>query len=676
MKLLEPFFSAYSSIFSLHSKVLGLFLALTTLLQPNIGIAGFMGLFWAAIYLRLFNIPFNSYAAKTSLINSLLVGLLIGDLLALNFWVALLLMIFVSLTFLLTGAIRTIFAEKNLPCLALPFCIVALMIFILLPNFYKFSHPPVILEMFDITQFLPDFLVYFFHSISSLLCITNPNIGILFWSGILLTSPFAALFLLLGFTIGSTTESLLHEVSHNLFFYSEGYNYALVFTALAGFFLAPSLFSILLATLATVVTAIVVVVSGAIFNPWHLPILSLPFNLVLLMVLLALKNLKPQVLNIEFFDSPELNLETSRLSRLRHRYPEIGIFLPVKGTWKIQQAFNGDLTHRGLWSHALDFVATNNKAEIFSNKGLDLDDYFSFGKEIFSPVDGYVIDLVSENEDNNIGQVVNGKNWGNYLIIKTIYDSYVTLSHLKKDSISVTIGSFVKVGQKLAECGNSGYSQEPHLHLQVSHQPKIGSPTTAFHLVNYAVGDKIYFHRTPLVNEVVQHLEFNRAAKKILNFKIDEVIFFEKNNKEIAITNKLDEASGRFYLSDGNAKLFYAEIGQQFYFYGLKAKKYSALCDLMFAAPRIPATYGKEFEYHDYLPLTLICKAPTRFYYYLLHVCGFKNENLKAKYQINKQGFEIKGQSKTQNSFLKIDPASGIQEFSVGNRKYVRFDKP
>ena len=43
---------------------------------------------------------------------------------------------------------------------------------------------------------------------------------------------------------------------------------------------------------------------------------------------------------------------------------------------------------------------------------------------------------------------------------------FVLLAHLRQGSARVRIGQHVEVGTPLGECGNSGNSTEPHLHLQ------------------------------------------------------------------------------------------------------------------------------------------------------------------------------------------------------------------
>lgn len=58
---------------------------------------------------------------------------------------------------------------------------------------------------------------------------------------------------------------------------------------------------------------------------------------------------------------------------------------------------------------------------------------------------------------------------GNHVVIAVQPQGpYVLLAHLRRGSVTVTEGQRVQVGQQVAECGNSGNSTEPHVHIQVS----------------------------------------------------------------------------------------------------------------------------------------------------------------------------------------------------------------
>jgi len=49
----------------------------------------------------------------------------------------------------------------------------------------------------------------------------------------------------------------------------------------------------------------------------------------------------------------------------------------------------------------------------------------------------------------------------------------LTLAHLRAGSIRVAIGQDVTTGQPIAECGNSGNSTQPHVHVQVMDSPDL-----------------------------------------------------------------------------------------------------------------------------------------------------------------------------------------------------------
>jgi murein DD-endopeptidase MepM/ murein hydrolase activator NlpD len=66
---------------------------------------------------------------------------------------------------------------------------------------------------------------------------------------------------------------------------------------------------------------------------------------------------------------------------------------------------------------------------------------------------------------------------GNHLVMRLQHgNAYVALVHLRAHSFQVAVGDDVITGQPLAECGSSGNSTQPHLHLQVMDGP---DPVTA-----------------------------------------------------------------------------------------------------------------------------------------------------------------------------------------------------
>jgi hypothetical protein len=91
--------------------------------------------------------------------------------------------------------------------------------------------------------------------------------------------------------------------------------------------------------------------------------------------------------------------------------------------------------------------------------------YAIFGEVLYSPCDGVVFDVVDK-WPNEIP--FSGKppyNVGNQVVIKT-GDYYVLMGHLQKGSITVKVGDHITQGQPLATAGNSGWTSQPHTHIQ------------------------------------------------------------------------------------------------------------------------------------------------------------------------------------------------------------------
>ena len=126
--------------------------------------------------------------------------------------------------------------------------------------------------------------------------------------------------------------------------------------------------------------------------------------------------------------------------------------------------------------YAIDIVKLNkygNRADhIFSPF---LIDYEIFEDTIYSPCAGRIIDVRDNNFDNVPPRRKRGPTNLNAVVIQT--DScYVFLGHNRRHSAMVKTGDSVKLGQPLALVGNSGFSLEPHLHIQAHKRSGTGLP--------------------------------------------------------------------------------------------------------------------------------------------------------------------------------------------------------
>ena len=145
------------------------------------------------------------------------------------------------------------------------------------------------------------------------------------------------------------------------------------------------------------------------------------------------------------------------------------IDLPFKGKWIASGAGASGLTnhHDRIKSqkYAVDIVKFGDDGKLFKNEGIANEDSYTFGAEIISPVNGKVAHITDNLPDRKIKE--RDKLAGNHIIIQFQDTLFLALAHLKQNSIQVKPGDEVRTGDVLAQVGNSGNTDFPHLHIHV-----------------------------------------------------------------------------------------------------------------------------------------------------------------------------------------------------------------
>jgi hypothetical protein len=149
--------------------------------------------------------------------------------------------------------------------------------------------------------------------------------------------------------------------------------------------------------------------------------------------------------------------------------------LPFKGRWLV--AWGGDT--RELNQHhdepnqrfAFDLLGVGEDGETKRGDGTRNGDYYAFGRELFAPADGTIIEVIEGVHDNTPGSMNPYSAVGNCVVIQHREAEVSVLAHLKRGSIVVKVGDKVTRGQLLGQCGNSGNSSEPHLHYHLQNSP-------------------------------------------------------------------------------------------------------------------------------------------------------------------------------------------------------------
>ena len=120
----------------------------------------------------------------------------------------------------------------------------------------------------------------------------------------------------------------------------------------------------------------------------------------------------------------------------------------------------------GSQKYALDLIDPED-GRLPLEQQTDLKQYKTFGKPLYSPVKGVVVATQDSHPDQKIGES-NYKNIvGNHVVIRIETDAYLLMAHLQENSVLISEGDTIQVGQPIARIGNSGNTTQPHLHIQV-----------------------------------------------------------------------------------------------------------------------------------------------------------------------------------------------------------------
>lgn len=129
---------------------------------------------------------------------------------------------------------------------------------------------------------------------------------------------------------------------------------------------------------------------------------------------------------------------------------------------------------------AFDFVIVNDSGKTYSGDGTDCEDYFAFGKNVLSPANGVVVNVITGVHDNTPFSMNPYSALGNCIIIQHDKNEYSVIAHIKNGSVLVKPGDKENAGQIIGLCGNSGNSSEPHIHYHLQNtsiiQDGIGIP--------------------------------------------------------------------------------------------------------------------------------------------------------------------------------------------------------
>lgn len=127
--------------------------------------------------------------------------------------------------------------------------------------------------------------------------------------------------------------------------------------------------------------------------------------------------------------------------------------------------------------------------EPYFSGSAELTDYGCYGVPVVAPATGYVVEAHDGEPDATPGVLSNNTTApeGNVVSLRLETGTYLILAHLKPGSVRVRVGDTVQEGQQIGECGNSGNTSEPHIHIHHQRQDPTVYP------INFAEGLPLYF---------------------------------------------------------------------------------------------------------------------------------------------------------------------------------------
>jgi len=118
-----------------------------------------------------------------------------------------------------------------------------------------------------------------------------------------------------------------------------------------------------------------------------------------------------------------------------------------------------------LQKHAIDFVGLPSPILRYTGDGTRNEQYRIWKRAILAPAPGTIVEAVDGIRDNKPKEMNSYMVMGNMIIIRHTNQTFSVLCHLACGSVSVRVDDRVDTGDRIALCGNSGRSSEPHLHF-------------------------------------------------------------------------------------------------------------------------------------------------------------------------------------------------------------------
>jgi murein DD-endopeptidase MepM/ murein hydrolase activator NlpD len=614
---------AYSQVLFTRSRVVGALLLLATLLAPEVGLVGLASVALAQGLARLGGVSPADIEEGLVGYNALLVGLGVAALAGGSAPGVGLALGAAAAAALLAAALRALLARAGLPSLTLAF-VFTLWIALGAAAALGLPRAAPLADPFAPAAGLPDAAARLLQGLGALFFVPRADAGLLVLAALLIYSRYAALLAGLGLALAGLISSGM-DPSQAILQQTLGFNMALTALAVGGVWFVPGPSALVAGLAASGVAGLLTLGAAPLLGRLDLPVAVLPLNLAVPAALLAarlrVRDGAPK--SVDFLPgTPEENLHyfRTRVARFGGRY--LARFAaPFPGRWVVTQGEDGEYTHQGRWSSALDFEVAGLDGALHGGDGGQLADWHCYRLPALAPADGTVARVIDGLPDSAPGQQDLDHSWGNLVVIWHGPGVYSLLSHLSPGSVAVAEGQFVRRGVQVGLVGSSGRSPEPHLHFQLQASAEPGSPTLPVELHDVVLvgedGAQLAGAVTPVKGVALRNIEADPAVARLLAFPLGRLRFAvgegpppqgqglpeaqaRARAQEVLVT--VDLTGRRLMRSERpEATLRYAVDDRLFTIYDSVGSQRSVLHLLHLALPRVPFEPG--LRWRDHLPL-------------------------------------------------------------------------
>jgi len=616
---------SYSEIFFARNRMVGFLIILATMIRPAfnggpglfhgflLGVIGLLSILLANGLALILNLHRDTVREGFLGYNALLVGLAIPAMFEFTAVMPVVLIMSIVSVVFLTAALRNAFGYQfNLPVLSVPFLLVTYLAIAASPVFDTLQRNYDWIIDADQVLWLPDMIEYYLRSLGAIFFVPNVVSGFLIFVGILIFSRYAILLSWLGYFMAWILMEHLFNLPRSDIYHYVAFNFMLTGIAIGGIWFVPQFASMVLTFASILITGAILAGSVALLAPFGLPVLILPFNVTMFLVLYAMrqrtKDTEPKAVDF-VAGSPEANREfyNMRIARFGSKFL-MRIRVPFNGNWSCTQGVDGKHTHKGPWNHAFDFEVISKDGKMYDDNGEKVTSYYCWKLPVLACADGRVVRVVNDVKDNDIDELNLVQNWGNLVIIEHSPGIYSKVCHLACGSVNVHDGEQVRAGDLVGLCGNSGRSPRPHIHFQMQATARIGAPTIYSEFHDVIVHGKDMALESVFVPEEGQR--FRAIARQIEMANMFRFPIGTTYNCEVALDGKISNETiepeidiyGNYLLkSDNGAVLHYENKRDMFTVYDYQGSRESALFAIYCCTPKVPFEEDYKLKFCDQL---------------------------------------------------------------------------